>query len=339
MAKTETAVATRKTTQVAARANSVELVEWVEARRDQIATLFERHGDVDAFVRILKNAIIRDPQIAEADKQSVFLEVQKAAQDGLVLDGREAALVRFRARRKNGTQWENYTSVVYIPMILGIQKRARNTGTVASWSAALVYRKEAVDQRFRFWRDDLGMHLLHQPMIPAIDGEPGEVVAAYSAVRLKDGSVDYELMSVEELDGIMGRTRSKDKDGKIVGPWASDRGEMQKKTVMRRHSKRLEMSSEMRDVANRVDELYDFKRDADEEVYAMPDEAAPKSVRNKRNGSAADKLKKEAPPAPAEKDEEVPEPETIEGGPDGDEPPPPDENEAATGDISPDDDF
>ena len=39
---------------------------------------------------MMNNAILKDPQIAEASPTSVFAECQKAASDGLVLDGREA---------------------------------------------------------------------------------------------------------------------------------------------------------------------------------------------------------------------------------------------------------
>lgn len=274
------------------------LVHMIENRKQEISTLFSAAGDVDAFLRILKNALIRDPKIADADQQSVFLEVQKAAQDGLVLDGREAALVRYNSRRKKGNGWEDYTAVSYIPMIQGIQKRVRNTGNVVSWRAGLVYLEEIKAKRFRFWTDDLGVHLTHEPFIPAIDGPKGEVVAAYSAIRFKDGTVDYEVMDRDALDRIKGRTRSKKGDA-VVGPWKDDEEEMQKKTVMRRHSKRLDVSPELRQVIERADSLYDFKAGEADGIYTMDE---PPSAAKRRTTSAADRL---AAARPAQQEPEV----------------------------------
>jgi recombination protein RecT len=210
-------------------------------------------------------------------------------------------------------------------MIQGIQKRVKNTGNIQSWSAALVYANEAKAERFKFWRDDLGLHLVHQPFLPVIDGERGEFVAAYSAVRYRDGTVDYEIMAVDELDRIMDRTKSKDREGNITGPWRDDRAEMQKKTVMRRHAKRLDVSSELRTIIERVDEQYDFKQSPDE-VYQMDEAGAPRAVANRRRASAAELLK--AAQARQEPEPEGPQhAEHFEG--DDDEAPPPAKGKAA----------
>ena len=56
--------------------------------------------DADKFLCVVKNAVLRDPEIAEASKQSVYLECMKAINDGLVLDGREAALTLFKVNKK-----------------------------------------------------------------------------------------------------------------------------------------------------------------------------------------------------------------------------------------------
>src|SRR5690606_30511212 len=149
----------------------------------------------------------RDPQIAEASTQSVFLECQKAIADGLVLDGREAALTRFYS--KDGVQ------VVYIPVVAGIMKRVRNSGEVASWSAELVYQNEYESGRF-VYKAGADPHIHHEPIIV---GDRGPVVAAYSAVKLKDGTYSYEVMNIDQLNGIRNRTKSKRKDGSIAGPW------------------------------------------------------------------------------------------------------------------------
>lgn len=276
------------------------LVTMLDNRKSDFRSLMKSDEETEAFMRIVKNAVIRDPKIAEADQQTVFLECQKAATDGLVLDGREAVLNRYNKRVKDSNgKWVSTVVVAYIPMILGIKKRVRNSGVVSAWNFGLVYANEVKAKRFKFWRDDLGQHLLHEPIMPAIDGPKGALVAAYSAVRLKDGTTDYELMDVDQINAIRERTSSrkfsedKNTPGEIVGPWVTDYEEMCKKTVARRHSKSLPVSAEDRAVIERIDNQYDFAKTADE-VYEMSADT-PASVKNKRTTSAADKLKTAQP--------------------------------------------
>jgi len=69
-------------------------------------------------------------------------------------------------------------------------------------------------------------------------------------VRLKDGSEDFLVMSREEVDKV----RSRSKAGNN-GPWVTDFDEMGKKTAFRRHSKWLPLSTELREVIERDDDL------------------------------------------------------------------------------------
>lgn len=269
-------------------------------QRTELASMLAPGVSVDRFVRTFKNALARDPQIAEASQRSIFLECQKAAQDGLVLDGREAVLTRFNRSVKKGNAWEKIVDVVYIPMVTGIMKRARNTGQISSWSVALVHEAEVEQGRFVYQAGD-NPHIKHEPMIV---GDRGPVVAAYSSVRLTDGTYHHEVMTIEEINSIMNRTKSKKSDGTITGPWASDWAEMAKKTVIRRHAKRLPMSGTDFAVAERIDALYDFEAEADG-VYADP--VSP-SARNKRRTSAAERLKEAEAEEPEIEPEAAPEP-------------------------------
>lgn len=238
----------------------VALAEYLVARSDDFKKVMPVKPD--RFLRMLHNAILRDPKIAEASTRSVYLEVMKAAADGLVLDGREATLTRFNSR--DGVQ------VVYIPMVAGIMKRVRNSGEIQAWTCEIVYAKEYETGRFNYTAaPEPKLH--HEPIIV---GERGEVVAVYSAVRLKDGTYHYEVMTIDQVRNIMNRTRSKTKEGKIVGPWASDFEEMARKTVIRRHAKRLPVSSDVLDVTSRVDDLYDSNVVEHEEQAPEPRKSA-----------------------------------------------------------------
>lgn len=319
---------------------SEKLVDALIRKSDDLKQLLPKGVTVEAFMRLTKNAIIRDPQIAEADPQSVFLEVSKAAQDGLVLDGREAVLTRFNTSKKDANgNWIKVTQVAYIPMIAGIKKRVMNSRVIKTWNISLVYENEmkpGEDGRPRFdylAGDD--PRIFHRPIII---GERGPIVAAYSSAKLADGSYHHEVMTIAQLTAIKNRTKSKKNDGTITGPWATDEEEMFRKTVARRHAKSLPMSAEDMAVISRVDDLYDFHGDPDE-VYNPPVAPEPQSVQNKRAGSAAEKLKR-TPKATKAAEPETPadEPPHDEDGVviEGDVIPPSDDGD---GDRGPDDPF
>lgn len=245
--------------------------------------------DPEKFMKSVSHAILKDPKIAEASKRSVYLEVSKACADGLVLDGREATLTRFKTKKDN--QW--VTEVVYIPMVAGIMKRVRNSGEILAWSVELVYQKEYETGRFKYTAAPIAS-IEHEPII---FGDRGPVIAAYSAVRLKDGSMHYEVMTKDQLDGIRARTKSKTNEGKIVGPWASDTDEMYRKTVIRRHAKRLPVSSELITVTQRVDSLYPDNSQETEEATIVSETARPKTTAAQR----IKELQEEEEKAPAKK--------------------------------------
>lgn len=306
-----TQLSTQQQTQLAQRERTMKLSTFLDERAEdfkKVATV-----DTEKFLRVVKNAILRDPLVAEASAQSVYLECMKAMNDGLVLDGREAALTRFRTnkRYKEGNQWhDNWTmEVVYIPMVAGIMKRVRASGEIKAWTVELVYEEEFKAGKFRYIASpDPVIH--HEPIIV---GERGPVVAAYSAVRLADGSHHYEVMTLAQLTAIKNRTKSKrtKKIGnqdveEITGPWATDEEEMFRKTVIRRHAKRLPVSSATSEVASRVDALYDLDGYNDDEEV-VPTAPAPKrsnAAGRLRKATAAQPKPQQQPEEPADEQED-----------------------------------
>lgn len=248
----------------------------------------------ERFIRLVSNAILKDPALAEVDKTTLFLECQKAAADGLVLDGREAVLTTFNTNRriKEGNQWvDNWVKeVVYIPMIKGLRKLVSQAPQVASWNTGLVYDREIEEDRFSFTKEPPS--ITHRPIFA---GETGPVVAAYSVVRLKGGEILIDVMSRGKLDAIMNRTKSRkrganrNEPGEITGPWATDRDEMYIKTVARHHFKSIPLGDKFEEAFNRVDSLYDMGGNV---LDVEPEEPKPqpRAVANKKDGGAAAKL-------------------------------------------------
>lgn len=223
--------------------------ELVEYRMPEIAKALPQHIPSDKFQRVFQLAVMREPKILRCEPRSVLESVQKAAADGLVLDGREAALVVFNARVKNGANWDTVAKAQYIPMIGGILKRARNSGEISSIQAIPVYAGELSEGRFKL-QAGTNPSIQHDPLLV---GDRGPVALVYSVCKLKDGTVDIDWMTRDEIEAIRARSRAKD-----AGPWVTDWLEMAKKTVLRRHSKKLPMDSDLARIFQRVDDLYDF---------------------------------------------------------------------------------
>lgn len=250
--------------------------EEVGLLTNELAKMLPATIPADKFVRTVQTAITLNPDLAEADKQSLLGSCMKAASDGLIPDGREGAIVVYKAKQQDGT----YKKVAqWLPMVSGLIKRARNTGEIAMINAFVVYKNDKFSVKL-----GLEMKLEHEPNFE----DPGAAIGAYAVVKYKDETVDFEFMSRKQIEAIRERSKAKD-----FGPWKTDEAEMWRKTVLRRLSKRLPMSSDLRNVIQRVDELYDFSKDNPEPTNTIDGDTgeiieAPKP--RKKRGAAAEKL-------------------------------------------------
>lgn len=181
------------------------------------------HVTVEKFSRVAMTAIQNNADLLNCDRKSLFGAIVRLAQDGLLPDGREAALVKF------GQQ------VQAMPMIAGVLKKIRQSGDVSKVSAQVVYEKDVFVVKYGFDED-----VEHSP--PPLDQPRGKPIGAYATAILKDGSRLLEVMSLEEIEKVRNVSRAKGN-----GPWVSWWGEMARKTVMRRLSKRLPMSTDRDD--------------------------------------------------------------------------------------------
>ena len=170
----------------------------------------------------------------------------KAAQDGLLPDGREGALVVYRTKAREGGWIEK---VQWMPMIAGILKKVRNSGELKSIRAHVVHEND----KFRVVLGD-DEKLEHDPNY----FDPGKPVGVYAIAETKEEGIYREFMSFADVERVRGASRAKDS-----GPWVQWWGEMAKKTVLRRLAKRLPTSSDLDDLIRRDDELYDFGKDGE----------------------------------------------------------------------------
>lgn len=207
------------------------------AMAEQLKFALPAHVPVERFQRVVMTAIQNNADLLECSKQSIWNACMRAAQDGLLPDGREGAIVKYQ----NDAQW--------LPMVAGIQKKVRNSGELSGISAHVVYKPD----RFRYWVDETGPHLLYEPSIEGDRSEKNRL-CVFAHARTKDGETFIEVMSLSDIDKV--RASSRAKKG---GPWFDWWDEMAKKTAIRRISKRLPMSSDLDDLIRRDDELYNLE--------------------------------------------------------------------------------
>jgi recombination protein RecT len=199
------------------------------------------HVTVERFTRVVMTALQTNSSLLGLDRKSLFASCVKAAQDGLLPDGRQGALVPF----KDKVQW--------MPMVAGILMKVRNSGDLASISAQVIHEKDS----FKFWTDDSGEHLTHEPLL---FGERGSVIGVYALAKTKDGAIYIEVMTSKQVADVKAVSRASN------GPWNGPfEHEMWKKTAIRRLSKRLPMSTDLEQTLRRDDDLYDFNREVSQE--------------------------------------------------------------------------
>lgn len=231
----------------------VKLGTQLDQRADEFRKALPSHISPDKLQRTIITAAQNNPDLLTADRQSLITSCMKAAQDGLLPDGREAALVIFNTREKGQDgQWYSRKLCQYMPMVYGLRKKITQSGEVVSLQTGLVYRAEMEAGAFIY---EVGMEppIRHRPMLDLPDEALTDdcIVAAYSIAKMKDGTVSAEVMRRGEINKVreMSQTgATRDKKGnerQPKGPWVDWFGEMARKTVMRRHSKTLPMSGDV----------------------------------------------------------------------------------------------
>lgn len=178
----------------------------------------------ERFVRTLLTTIQMQPALLSADRRSLFAAAMRAAQDGLLLDGREAAAVLFGG--KGGA------TVAYMPMVDGLLKKLRNSGELSSISCHVVYDAD----QFSYELGD-SEHIVHKPHLGPNRGSP---IAVYAIARTKDGAVYREVMTVAEIERVRQVSRAAN-----TGPWRDWWDRMAVKTCLRRICRRLPSSADI----------------------------------------------------------------------------------------------
>ena len=232
-----------------------------------LQSVLPTHIDVKQFCRLAVMAVQKSPSLLDAERQSLFQSLQNCAVDGLIPDGREAALVEFKTKNRQTNQFEK--RVQYMPMVGGILKRVRQSGQIALITARCVYRND----EFAYWIDETGEHLRHVPAF-AKGEDQGDMYLVYAMAKLTNGEVVVEPMSLAEIEKVKKSSRTSG-----AGPWVDWFERMAQKSVLHRISRRLPCSSDVAELMSRDHWMY-------EEGLSTAAAVAPKSAMKKISGAA-----------------------------------------------------
>ena len=217
----------------------------IHQMKSQFALALPKHLTPDRFMRVCLTAVNKNPKLLECTKESVLACLMDCSQFGLEPDGRKAHLIPYG----------NKCQLIFD--YKGLVELARRSGEIAYIHADVVCANDKFDYTY-----GTGAMLKHSPALK----DRGEVTQAYSFVKLKDGSEDFHVMNLDEVNAI--RKRSK---AEKSGPWVTDFAEMAKKTVFRRHSKWLPLSSEFQEAVDKdFDVPIDITNAVNKAVIEMP---------------------------------------------------------------------
>jgi phage RecT family recombinase len=190
---------------------------------------------MEKFKAVFMTAAMTSPGVLKGNQDGLRKELMKCASDGLLPDGRQSVLILFKGQPK------------YMPMVQGIITRARELGDLFSVTAECVYEADT-------FKADLSDPSKTEHVGPSLDVDRGKIIGAYAIFRAATGAVIHrEILTRSDIDKIKSKSLTKN-DG-VWGEWEP---EMARKSAIRRGIKYVPVSSALRTIITRDDDMVDL---------------------------------------------------------------------------------
>ena len=186
----------------------------------QFQLAMPRGAEAKQLVRDALTAVRLTPKLAEADPKTVLGALMTCSQLGL----RPGVL---------GHAWvlpfyDSRSRTQKAQLVIGYQglvELAHRSGKISSLIARTVFANDEFDVAY-----GLEDRLHHKPKL---DGDRGEPIAYYAIVKLTTGGRAFVVMTQSDAEDHRDRfAMAKTREGKIVGPWASNFEAMAHKTCV-----------------------------------------------------------------------------------------------------------
>ena len=175
--------------------NLVEIKKQITSPQmlSQFKLALPAHITPEKFQRVAMTALLHNPDLKDCSVPSVMTSLLKCAQDGLLPDNREAALVKFAGNAQ------------YMPMVYGLIKRMRNSGSVTNVNAYCVYANDSVLNGFNSGTitNQYGVYIANPPSSGTLTNNYG----LYIENQTRGGSLNYAIYSAGGLCYFAGPVR------------------------------------------------------------------------------------------------------------------------------------
>lgn len=182
----------------------------------------------ERMIRVAVNAIAKDQNLQKCSQVSLIGSILQSAALGLEINTplQEAYLIPYGG------------NATFQPGYRGLIKLARR-GDVKTVFAEVIKEKDKVTVL-----RGMENNLIHEINL----GERGKTLAYYAVFKLSDGSGDFEIMTMDQIEAVRKRSAAASR-GK--SPWDTDYDEMAKKTVLKRLLKRAPLQVEAAEALER----------------------------------------------------------------------------------------
>jgi recombination protein RecT len=211
--------------------------DFIQSNRATLEAILPKVLKVDRFIRVVLTEVAKNPKLLECTPSSMMGALLQCGQLGLEPNSvlGHAYLVPFNNRKRNRLE------IQLIPGYKGLLVLARRSGEISTID---VHEVRAGDKfEYAYGSNPV---LIHKP---AKSGR-GEIEYFYAVSRMKDGGVQFDVMSKAEVEEHRDRYSKAAQDG----PWVTNFREMGMKTPLRRLCKMLPASIELQ-AAVALDEL------------------------------------------------------------------------------------
>lgn len=216
-------------------ANLAQLQNLLEKHKGQIANALPKHMTPERMIRVALSAVSGNSLLMQCRPISLAACIVQSSILGLEPNSLlgEAYLIPFWNSKAKAYDCQ------LMPGYLGLVKLARNSGQLAMIDAQPVYSNDEFS--FSKGSDTYWVHTWPRT------GDRGELQGYWAGYVLKDGSKNFEYMTVEQIEQHRNKFSKGafDKQGDLQGPWKLAPDWMYRKTVLRQLIKLMPKSVEL----------------------------------------------------------------------------------------------
>jgi len=237
------------------------VMDLVKSYLPEFKKTIPKHVDPNRMMRIFLTELSRNPKLLECSQESLIGAMMQCTQFGLEPGGPLGLAHLVPYKNKYTGRLECQFQFGY----RGLVKMIRNSGELKKITAHVVYEKDVFDFEY-----GLNERLEYRPYFGK---DRGAAKCAYAHAKMKDGTDEFIVMSLEELKKVEDSAKSKD------GPWKNWKPEMQKKTCIKRLSKLMDLSSDVQTSIGQDETTKFYNKDLN--ILEAPDETdwdTPKAI-------------------------------------------------------------